>query len=159
MSRTQTKRRIVSNAPTAAIVLNKSPQHQGRDRSGFLLTLFMRIVALFWLVQGLSYWGLVLDSDADGRSELMTLSTQAVVAVVFFAVIDLVASVGLWLATPWGGVIWLVTVGAQLFTVAAMPGFHRHPLVTTAADVGFVAAYLILAWRAAVAQDRQWHGI
>ena len=28
----------------------------------------------------------------------------------FFAVIDLVAAVGLWLAAPWGAVVWLTSV-------------------------------------------------
>jgi len=31
-------------------------------------------------------------------------------ATVYFAVIELVAAVGLWLATPWGAVVWLTTV-------------------------------------------------
>jgi hypothetical protein len=40
-------------------------------------------------------------------------------ATVFFAVIDLVAAVGLWLAAAWGGVVWLTAAismaGIELF--------------------------------------------
>ena len=34
-------------------------------------------------------------------------------AVIFFALADLLAAIGLWLATPWGGVLWLVVVAAE----------------------------------------------
>ena len=33
---------------------------------------------------------------------------------IFFAVIDLVAAIGLWLTAAWGGVVWLIAAGSQL---------------------------------------------
>jgi Family of unknown function (DUF6163) len=44
-------------------------------------------------------------------------------AVIYFAIVDLVAAVGLWLATPWGGVIWLFAALTQIATVFVLPGF------------------------------------
>ena len=46
-------------------------------------------------------------------------------ATVYFAVIELVAAVGLWLATPWGAVVWLTTVVSMAVTVAARNCRHR----------------------------------
>lgn len=154
MQKSSTKRRIVSSAPAAAIVFNQGSSTPEQDRSGPLLVVFMRAVAILWMVEGLVQWGLVVLTDVDGRSGLVMLSTPAIVAVVFFAVINLIASVGLWLATPWGGVIWLVTAGAQLFIVITMPGFFTYPIAMAALDVCLVAAYLVLTWKAAGAQGR-----
>jgi len=42
-----------------------------------------------------------------GGSTFENASMPWQAATVFFAVIDLVAAVGLWLAAAWGGVVWL----------------------------------------------------
>jgi hypothetical protein len=71
------------------------------------LILFLRIMALVSMAKGLFHWSLVLGiGDGSGSSfENAAVPWQA--ATVFFAVIDLVAAVGLWLAAAWGGVVWL----------------------------------------------------
>lgn len=87
---------------------------------GALLSRFMRIVALFWLLQGLMHWRIVLAGD---HSIFDTMPQNAAIAVIFFAVLDLIAGVGLWLATPWGGVLWLLIASAQIFLTLSMPSF------------------------------------
>jgi uncharacterized membrane protein (DUF2068 family) len=87
---------------------------------GMLLSRFMRIVALFWLMQGLMHWRIVLMSK---QSIFDTMPQNAAFAIIFFAVLDLIAGVGLWLATPWGGVLWLLIASAQIFLTLSMPGF------------------------------------
>jgi len=71
------------------------------------LVLFLRIMAIVSLLKGLYHWSSVLGlGDSDGSTfEQAGIPWQA--ATVFFAVIDLVAAVGLWLAAAWGGVVWL----------------------------------------------------
>ena len=52
-------------------------------------------------------------SAASVRLRTEALSSHTVAwqtATVFFAVIDLVAAVGLWLAAAWGAVVWLTAV-------------------------------------------------
>ena len=71
------------------------------------LVLFLRTMAAISLVKGIYHWSLVLGiGDGSGSTfEQASMPWQA--ATVFFAVIDLVAAVGLWLAAAWGGVVWL----------------------------------------------------
>ena len=71
------------------------------------LILFLRVMAAFAMLKGLYHWSLVLGiGDGAGTTfEQATMAWQA--ATIFFAVIDLVAAVGLWLAAAWGGVVWL----------------------------------------------------
>src|SRR5271170_2342759 len=71
------------------------------------LVLFLRIMAAVSLIKGLYHWAQVcgIGASAEGGFEMHTVAWQS--ATVFFAVLDLVAAVGLWLAAAWGAVVWL----------------------------------------------------
>lgn len=155
MQRSTAKRRVATAAPQAAIVLKAPGAREEGTRYGVALVAFMRAIAAVWIVQGLLQWTAVLSTGAGGLSPFSTLAPPAMVAAVFFAVVDFVAAIGLWLAAPWGGVIWLVAVGAQILVLVVMPGFFDHPLVTGLADVALMAAYLALVWVAAQAGDAE----
>ena len=74
------------------------------------LVLFLRVMA--GAVDGQGPVSLVAVCGIGGRPnsvfESQPIAWQA--ATVFFAVIDLVAAVGLWLAAAWGAVVWLTAV-------------------------------------------------
>jgi hypothetical protein len=147
--RSTTKRRVATAAPQPAIELKAAMGRDERTRLGLALTVFMRVTAALWVVQGLLQWIAVLSTGAGGASSFSALTPVAMTAAVFFAVVDFIAAVGLWLSAPWGGVIWLVAVGAQLLVLVVMPGFFDHPLVTGLVDVALMAGYLVLVWFAA----------
>ena len=70
------------------------------------LILFLRIMAGVSMFKGLYHWSEVCGIiGAADPFENHSIAWQT--ATVFFAVIDLVAAVGLWLAAAWGGVVWL----------------------------------------------------
>jgi hypothetical protein len=71
------------------------------------LIVFLRVMAGLSMATGLYHWSKVLGiGDGAGSTfEQASMAWQA--ATIFFAVIDLVAAVGLWLAAAWGGVVWL----------------------------------------------------
>ncbi len=73
------------------------------------LVMFLRIMAGVSMLKGMYHWALVLGiGDGSGSTfENAAMPWQA--ATIFFAVIDLVAAVGLWLAAAWGGVVWLTS--------------------------------------------------
>lgn len=114
-------------------------------RWGQMLTLFMRVMALFWLLQGVMQWVIVLTASRPIFDEA---PTEAAIAVVFFAVLDLVAGVGLWLATPWGGVLWLLIAGAQIFVTLTMPGFFAGGYWLVGLDLALVGLYFFLTFEA-----------
>jgi hypothetical protein len=112
---------------------------------GLLLTRFMRVMALFWLLQGLLQWQAILTSkiaifDAMPRS--------AALAIMLFSVLDLIAGVGLWLATPWGGVLWLLIASAQIFVAASMPRFFTGGYWLIAVDLVLIVLYFALTFEA-----------
>jgi hypothetical protein len=139
-------RSIRSAEPLPAIRIGAAEQKQGLADPGLVLTVFMRFVAVVWLFEGLTQWmGVLSDTDS---AILVGASVQRMSAVVFFCVLDLIAAVGLWLAASWGGVIWLVAVGAQLLALGFLAGFSGHPWLVAARDLLLVAAYLAVAIRA-----------
>lgn len=112
---------------------------------GVLLSRFMRIVALFWLVQGLMQWRIILASE---RTIFETMPQSAAFAVIFFAVLDLIAGVGLWLATPWGGVLWLLIASAQIFLTLSMPAFFIGGYWLIGVNAVLIAMYFGLTFEA-----------
>ncbi len=114
----------------------------------FFLTVFFRFVALVWIVEGLEQWLRIL---APAAGSFLDYSTGSVAATIFFAVLDLVAAVGLWLVAPWGGVVWLLTLMAQVFVASIKPSFFFGGDWIKWCDGFLVALYLLLSWRANVA--------
>lgn len=147
MAKLPSDRSIRSAAPLPAIKIGALQLKEGLADRRVLLVIFMRVVAVLWIGEGLVEWAAVL-ADQDG-TVFATASVQRISAIVFFCILDLIAAVGLWLATPWGGVVWLVTVGGQLLSLALLPGFWTHPWLLALRNIVLVASYLALAWLAA----------
>lgn len=67
-------------------------------------------------------------------------------AVIFFGFLDLIAAIGLWLATPWGGVLWLLAALSQIFVSISLPRFYPFFWVTF--DGVLIVVYFGLTWLA-----------
>ncbi|WOH78658.1 DUF6163 family protein [Bradyrhizobium sp. BEA-2-5] len=113
------------------------------------LVIFLRIMAVVSVAKGLYHWAQVTGfvGGEDEAFENQSMAWQA--ATVYFAVIELVAAVGLWLATPWGAVVWLTTVVSMAVIELMFPGIYGGSLVVVGVEVFMLAAYLALAWMAA----------
>ena len=135
--------------PVPGIRIGKSDRADAETRFGTLLVGYMRLLALLWLAQGVSSWGLILLGDDFGPGPLARMTDLGATAVIFFAVMDLVAAVGLWLAASWGGVVWLVTVAAQWLCLVILPNFFPYDLTLGAVDVLLVLGYFVFIYRAA----------
>jgi hypothetical protein len=113
------------------------------------LILFLRVMAAYALLKGLYHWSRVcgIAVDADDVFELHSIAWQS--ATIFFAVIDLVAAVGLWLAAAWGAVIWLTAVASMLAVDVFFPQVFGGGLMTVLLESGCLGIYLWLALRSA----------
>ena len=113
------------------------------NRAGLFLVVFMRLLAGLWVIQGLLQWSAILLPPEPLFDNVSALRCAAVI---FFAIVNLVAAVGLWLATPWGGVIWLLGAIAQILAAVALPGFFS--MLWIGADIVLIVIYFGLMWRA-----------
>lgn len=145
----------MSNAPwdsDDAIRLDKAdPQ---ATRWGMLLVIFMRLIAALLIVQGLSQWQVVLFVEGNLFDRV---SGPIGIAVAVFGVMDLVAAIGLWLATPWGGVLWILLCFAQIVAAIALPGFFEGGRFIIALNALLLALYLFLTYKAAHEADPVLH--
>ncbi len=110
------------------------------------LVVFLRVMALLWMVQGLMLWRALLMHQPSPLTSLGFADASGLVA---FAVLDLIAATGLWLPAAWGGVLWVGLCTAQILTGfehAALP-FNSFGLPL--ADVLLLMGYIGLTYQAA----------
>jgi hypothetical protein len=109
------------------------------------LVLFLRIMAVLSLAKGLYHWGQVcgIGVSPDQTFETRSLPWQS--ATVFFAVIDLVAAVGLWLAAAWGAVVWLTSVVSMAVVEVFFPNIYGGSAFIVLTEMGLLGVYLWLA--------------
>jgi fatty acid desaturase len=113
------------------------------------LVFFLRVMAVISVIKGLYHWaqvtGFIGSEEEAFENQPMAWQT----ATVYFAVIELVAAVGLWLATPWGAVVWLTTVVSMAVIELMFPAIYGGHLTVVGGETLMLAAYLALAWMAA----------
>jgi hypothetical protein len=109
------------------------------------LVLFLRVMAAVALVKGLYYWAIVCGVGAPSPQGFDSYAMPYQSATVFFAVIDLVAAVGLWLAAPWGAVVWLTSVISMAAVEALFPQIYGGRLWVIIVELALLGVYLSLA--------------
>jgi hypothetical protein len=116
------------------------------------LVMFLRVMAGVSLLKGLYHWSRVCGIMVAPGDGFETHSIAWQTATVFFAVIDLVAAVGLWLAAAWGAVIWLTSVVSLIALNLFFPQVFQ---VGFAFDILEFAVLLIYLWFALKAAQEQ----
>lgn len=131
-----------------------------RERSGasqigrwtWWLVLFLRVMAAVSMLKGLYHWSRVVGIGVEPNEIFENHSVAWQAATVFFAVIDLVAAVGLWLAAAWGAVIWLTAVASMLAVEVFFPQVFDGGVITVFLEGGLLVLYLLLALKSAQEQ-------
>ena len=118
------------------------------------LVLFLRIMAVVSLIKGLYHWAQIcgLGGSADGGFQGHTIAWQT--STVFFAVLDLVAAVGLWLAAAWGAVVWLTSVVSMAAVEVFFPQVYGGSIFVVFVEMTLLCVYLYLAIVSAREHDR-----
>jgi hypothetical protein len=130
------------------------PVHAGEretqaPRWPFWLVVFLRAMAGLSLLKGLFHWAVICGFGAPPHSGFESFPAPYQVATVFFGVIDLVAAVGLWLAAPWGAVIWLTSVVSMAAVEILFPQIFGGSVVVIGVEFVLLVAYIVLAILAA----------
>jgi hypothetical protein len=118
-------------------------------RWNLILVSFMRVVSVIWLVKGLLAWAVILGIGYEAPS-FEGRSTGFQAAMIYFAVMDLVAAIGLWLTSTWGGVLWLLAVMSHLILAVFFPRFVANSTLLIAMFILLMMAYLTVSWLAAM---------
>jgi uncharacterized membrane protein (DUF2068 family) len=120
-----------------------------RDRWTQGLIVFLRVMAALSMLKGLYHWSAVcgIGAPRQGGFIFHTLAWQT--ATVFFAVIDLVAAVGLWLAAAWGAVVWLTATVSMVVVQLFFPQIYGANVWLVLVEIVLVGCYLLLAIKSA----------
>jgi uncharacterized membrane protein (DUF2068 family) len=113
------------------------------------LVLFLRIMAGLSMIKGLYHWSQVCGIGVAPDQAFDSHSIAWQTATVFFAVLDLVAAVGLWLAAAWGAVVWLTSVVSMAAVELFFPNVYGGSLVIVLAEFTLLVVYLALAIKSA----------
>ncbi len=150
--------RLPEAQPLPAIVVGARPDTEADGRRwGRALVWFMRLTALLWIGVGLHYWSQILGPGEGGPTTSgfldMTLARQT--GVVFFAALDFIAAIGLWLIAPWGGVVWLFTALSEIVAAGVLPQLKLGlgPAASLGLNSALVAVFFLLNIMAAREQD------
>ncbi len=130
-------------------------EHEGEQSVGRWtqrLVLFLRVMAGVSMLKGLYHWSRVCGIGVDASDVFQYHSIAWQAATVFFAVIDLVAAVGLWLAAAWGAVIWLTAIASMLAVEIFFPQVFGGGMLSGLLEGGLLVLYLWLALKSAQEQ-------
>ncbi len=127
----------------------------GRDDSHVIdwtqnLVLFFRILAIFQIAKGLVHWGLLISISGDAS---LRPAGEYLAANTYFAVLDPVAGVGLWLTSSWGAVLWLLAAVSQIAIGIGFPEIFGQMWPLLVFEVAAIAFYVLLTWKVAQVSD------
>jgi Family of unknown function (DUF6163) len=117
------------------------------------LVVFLRVMAAVSVLKGLYHWSRITGIGVADSDAFVLHSIAWQTATVFFAAIDLVAAVGLWLAAAWGAVIWLTSIASMLAVEIFFPQVFDGGLLTGVVEATLLAVYLWLALKSAQEQQ------
>jgi Family of unknown function (DUF6163) len=109
------------------------------------LVLFLRIMAGVSLLKGLYHWAAVCGVGAPAAHDFEAHTEAWQAATVFFAVLDLVAAVGLWLAAAWGAVVWLTSVVSMAVVEIFFPQVYGRNSLIIIVEFALLGIYISLA--------------
>ena len=111
------------------------------------LVWFMRTMACVWMVKGLFNWAVLMGLNPQ-FGDFVMLPRPLQTTIVFFSGADLLAAIGMWLAAPWGGVLWLLCAGLEAISPILSGRTALLGLVGVALNVVLIGVYFTLNWRA-----------
>ena len=114
------------------------------------LVYFFRVLALFQLAKGMVHWGLLINPDGDMTGPV---ADEYLTANIYFAVLDPVAGVGLWLTSSWGSVLWLLAAVSQIAICVGFPEIFGQMWMLIGFEAVAIGFYILLTWKVAQVAD------
>jgi len=110
------------------------------------LVQFQRVAGGFMMLKGLTHWASLFGVGDASVSRFQQLPGDSQAATVFFAVIDLIAGVALWLGSAWGAMLWLIAAAAQILANVLVLELSGLNVLLTIIEVLLVAGYVLIRY-------------
>ena len=115
---------------------------QRQTTAGIAFVWFLRLMAVVSMISGISYWAQLTGLSAADLPRFDELPVHWQVPWVVLAVLLPCASMGLWMLTSWGIVLW---VAASLLEIAVYGVWSDSYISRPSVVFGHVAALTVLA--------------
>ena len=135
-----------------------SPSREPRAPAGWIaaliephtaLVLLMRALSLISLGTAALNWGALLGLSAEPGADVGGFGLGGRGLTLYFAVLDPIAAVGLWMTSSWGAVIWIVSALSRVALATGLIDPAEFSALALAYQVIVVGLYLVLSRRAA----------
>ncbi|MCB1489809.1 MAG: hypothetical protein KDJ88_20410 [Bauldia sp.] len=123
---------------------DQTPPHSSAERLALVLGIYGRVMAGVMMLLGLYQWAIIVGVAAGPAGMFETMSTQWKLATMHLAVVDLVASVGLWQRVAWGKVVWIYAALAQIAMHTVFVATYGSDIVIVAFHTVTLVVYLAL---------------
>lgn len=144
-----TEIRVVEHAPLPAMRdMGAAAERPAAMRWTRMLVWFMRTIGVVWIAKGLFAWTIILGVN-HAVADFAELPPVMRGMIGFFAISNLMAAVGLWLAAPWGGVLWLICAATEILAPALDKQASMTNAVGLVLDGVLVVVYFVVSWLAA----------
>lgn len=117
-----------------------------------VLITFFRAVAIVQMLKGMLHWGLILGGGGITSPGFVDASPEWLAANIYFAVLDPVAAVGLWLTSSWGAVLWMLAAGSQIAMSILFPQVFGGLWWLALVNMTLIVAYGWLTYQVAGAR-------
>lgn len=128
------------------------PDASNHGRWQLAMAWLMRLIAVAWFAKGILWWADILGFNGPALFEEKRIAAKAVA--IGFATLDLVAAVGLWLLSAWGGVMWLLSVTVELVLTFIAPNIFSVSGMRVAILIACIIVFLIFTSLSAREEDR-----
>lgn len=118
------------------------------------LVLYSRVVAGLAMLKGLYHWAAICGFGVGPAGGFQAQDLGWQIATVFFAVIDPVAAVGLWLTAPWGAVVWFASAVTMVVVHVLLPQIYGFQPVFIVVELALIGGYGYIAYQASGEQRR-----
>jgi hypothetical protein len=140
-------RRFLSAAPEVVDEPDGESGQDGGPQGRWAANLYTRVLAGLELLKGLFHWSQLLGVGY-GAAGFSQESSAWQGATIYFAIVDLVAAVGLWMAPSWGAVMWLFAAASQLGVCIVLPEVFARLWFVLVYELATLGGYAYLAIRA-----------
>ena len=108
------------------------------------LDYYVMALALVMMLLGLRQWAVILGVVPGGGGTFEAMSTAWKLATMHMAVLDLVASVGLWMRVAWGKVLWVYAALSEIALHTVFVGTFSGDLIVVTFHLVTLVVFVVL---------------
>ena len=127
---------------------NAIADQERATRLPLMIEVYARALAVVMMVLGLRQWAVILGVISSKGGMFEAMSTPWQLATMHLAVVDLVASVGLWMRAAWGNVLWIYAAISEIALHTVFAGTFRNNVPIVAFHLLTISGFVALRFLA-----------